>query len=122
MYHYCLLWKKNIVLLQVLDKLAYCKTKKMVSTRQSSNMGSSGSSGSVGEVEVNSLKKHHSVTAGTSNNGATIEPRNLNLLDLPVEILEKILGYLDFNMVAHMRLVSISKFKMFNLFLVIESI
>ncbi|XP_071561944.1 uncharacterized protein Dmpd [Temnothorax nylanderi] len=78
----------------------------MVSTRQSSNMGSSGGSGPVGEVEVNSLKKHHSVTAGTSNSGATaIESRNLNLLDLPVEILEKIFGYLGFNMVAHMRLV-----------------
>lgn len=85
----------------------------MVSTRQSSNMGSNGGSGPVGEVEVNSLKKHHSVTAGTSNNGATIESR-LNLLDLPVEVLEKIFGYLGFNMVAHMRLVSIRKFKVLN--------
>jgi len=85
-------------------------------------MGSSSGSGSVGEVEVNSLKKHHSVTASTSNNGATIESRNLNLLDLPVEILEKIFGYLGFNMVAHMRLVSISKIKMLNLSLSMESL
>lgn len=93
----------------------------MVSTRQSSNMGSSGGSGLVGEVEVHSLKKQPSVTAGTSNNGATIESRNLNLLDLPVEVLEKIFGYLGFNMVAHMRLVSsISKFKMFNSLLPME--
>ncbi|XP_029673693.1 F-box only protein 28 [Formica exsecta] len=78
----------------------------MVSTRQSSNMGNSSSSSSVGEVgETSSLKKHHPVTAGTSNSGSTIESRNLNLLDLPVEILEKIFGYLGFNMVAHMRLV-----------------
>jgi len=83
----------------------------MVSTRQSSNMGNSSSSGSVGEVgEVSPLKKHHSVTAGTSNSGSTIESRNLNLLDLPVEVLEKIFSYLGFNMVAHMRLVS-STFK-----------
>lgn len=83
----------------------------MVSTRQSSNMGNSSSSGSVGEVgEVSPLKKHHSVTAGTSNSGSTIESRNLNLLDLPVEILEKIFSYLGFNMVAHMRLVS-TRFK-----------
>lgn len=94
----------------------------MVSTRQSSNMGSSSGSGPVGEVEVNSLKKHHSVTAGTSNNGVTIESRNLNLLDLPVEVLEKIFSYLGFNMVAHMRLVNISKFKVLNLFLSIESL
>lgn len=80
----------------------------MVSTRQSSNMGSNSSSGSVGEVgEASPLKKHHSVTAGTSNSGSTIESHNLNLLDLPVEVLEKIFSYLGFNMVAHMRLVSI---------------
>lgn len=83
----------------------------MVSTRQSSNMGNSSSSGSVSEVgEVSSLKKHHSVTTGTSNSGSTIESRNLNLLDLPVEVLEKIFSYLGFNMVAHMRLVS-TRFK-----------
>lgn len=86
----------------------------MVSTRQSSNMGNSSSSSSVSEVgETSSLKKHHPVTAGTSHNGSTVESRNLNLLDLPVEILEKIFGYLGFNMVAHMRLVS-TRFKHVN--------
>lgn len=84
------------------------KNKKMVSTRQSSNMGNSSSSGSVSEVaEVSSLKKQHSVTTVPSNSGSTVESRNLNLLDLPVEVLEKIFSYLGFNMVAHMRLVSI---------------
>ncbi|XP_029161917.1 F-box only protein 28 [Nylanderia fulva] len=81
----------------------------MVSTRQSSNMGNSSSSASVSEVgEVNSLKKHHSVTTAPSNSGSTaltVVSCNLNLLDLPVEVLEKIFSYLGFNMVAHMRLV-----------------
>lgn len=83
----------------------------MVSTRQSSNMGSSASGGPVNEIgEVNSLRKHQPVTtAGASSSGVTAETppfRNLNLLDLPVEILEKIFGYLGFNTVAHLRHVS----------------
>lgn len=69
-------------------------------------MGNSSSSGSVSEVgEVSSLKKQHSVTAVTPS-GSTIESRSINLLDLPVEVFEKIFGYVGFNMVAHMRLVS----------------
>ncbi|XP_032687834.1 F-box only protein 28 isoform X2 [Odontomachus brunneus] len=92
----------------------------MVSTRQSSNMGSSSGGGgnngggggsgggSVGEVvEASSLKKHQPGTAaGTSNGGSTAESppvHNLNLLNLPVEILEKIFGYLGYNTVAHLR-------------------
>lgn len=85
----------------------------MVSTRQSSNMGSSNGSGPGGEAgDVNSLKKQHSVTtvstSSMSNGGPTVESRSLNLLDLPVEILEKIFGYLGFNTVAHMRLVNMT--------------
>lgn len=83
----------------------------MVSTRQSSNMGSSSSSssgGSVSEVvETNSLKKHQpSASTSSTSNGRSIEVRNVNLLDLPLEILQKICNYLDYNTVAHMRLVS----------------
>lgn len=82
----------------------------MVSTRQSSNMGNGGGSGPVGEVgEAASLRKHHSVTTAGTSSGTTAESppvRNLNLLDLPVEILEKIFGYLGYNKVAHMRPVS----------------
>lgn len=78
----------------------------MVSTRQSSNMGSS-NGGEAGDVS--SLKKQHSVTTVStsviSNGGSTVESRSLSILDLPVEILEKIFGYLEFNTVAHMRLV-----------------
>lgn len=82
----------------------------MVSTRQSSNMGSSNGGGPSEVGDVSSLKKQHSVTtvstSGMSNGGSTAESRSLSLLDLPVEILEKIFGYLEFNTVAHMRLVS----------------
>lgn len=80
----------------------------MVSTRQSSNMGNSGGGGPVGEVgETLPLRKHQPVTtASTSNGGANAESppvRSLNLLDLPVEIIEKIFGYLGYNTVAHLR-------------------
>ncbi|EFN79722.1 F-box only protein 28 isoform X2 [Harpegnathos saltator] len=85
----------------------------MVSTRQSSNMGSSSSgggsgSGTGGEVveATSSLKKHQPGTASNINNCSTTESppvRNLNLLNLPVEILEKIFGYLGYNTVAHLR-------------------
>lgn len=84
----------------------------MVSTRQSSNMGSSGGGGGpVGEVgEPSSLRKHQPVTSASASNGGTTAEsppfRNLNLLDLPVEILEKIFGYLGYNTVAHLRPVS----------------
>jgi len=85
----------------------------MVSTRQSSNMGSSNAGGPGGEAgDVSSLKKQHSVTtvstSGISNGGSTAESRSLSLLDLPVEILEKIFGSLGFNTVAHMRLVNMT--------------
>lgn len=78
----------------------------MVSTRQSSNMGSSSGSGSVEVGEVSTLKKHQPVTTADTSNNVSIESCNLNLLDLPVEVLEKIFSYLGFNTVAHMRLVS----------------
>lgn len=77
----------------------------MVSTRQSSNMGSSSGSGSVEVGEVSTLKKHQPVTTADTSNNVSIESCNLNLLDLPVEVLEKIFSYLGFNTVAHMRLV-----------------
>lgn len=80
----------------------------MVSTRQSSNMGGGNGGGPVSEVtEVGPSKKHQSVAmASTSSGVTTAEPpavRNLNLLDLPVEILEKIFSYLDYNTIAHLR-------------------
>ncbi|XP_031829469.1 F-box protein dampened isoform X2 [Nomia melanderi] len=80
----------------------------MVSTRQSSNMGGSNGGGPVTEVaDVSSSRRHQSVTMASSYSGASVSDSptfsNLNLLDLPVEILEKILSYLDYNTIAHLR-------------------
>ena len=65
----------------------------MVSTRQSSNSGS------------------HSQQVGTSSTTAVVpiieSSSYINLLDLPVEVLQKILGYLDYNTIAHLRPVSL---------------
>ncbi|XP_076300811.1 F-box protein dampened isoform X2 [Lasioglossum baleicum] len=69
----------------------------MVSTRQSSNMGGSNGGGPVAEVgDSSSSRRNQSVTGPPTYS-------NLNLLDLPVEILEKIFSYLDYNTVAHLR-------------------
>ncbi|XP_033322281.1 F-box protein dampened isoform X2 [Megalopta genalis] len=80
----------------------------MVSTRQSSNMGGSNGGGPVAEVaDTSSSRRNQSVTMASSYSGATVSDpptySNLNLLDLPVEILEKIFSYLDYNTVAHLR-------------------
>ncbi|XP_029034712.1 F-box only protein 28 isoform X2 [Osmia bicornis bicornis] len=80
----------------------------MVSTRQSSSMGASNGGGPVTEIaDVNSSRRHQSATMASSYSGTSAsEPpsySNLNLLDLPVEILEKIFSYLDYNTVAHLR-------------------
>ncbi|XP_034942697.1 F-box only protein 28 isoform X2 [Chelonus insularis] len=76
----------------------------MVSTRQSSNMGSN--SARVTEpAEAGSLRRHHA-HAQTSNVQSNPEPattRQVNLLDLPPEILEKVTSYLNYNTVAHLR-------------------
>lgn len=113
-YYRYILWRKDFSFFFISDfeRSGLLKSKEMVSTRQSSNMGSSsgnGGGGTSGE-EASSLKKHQPGTAaGTSNGGSTTESppvRNLNLLNLPVEILEKIFGYLDYNTVAHLRPVS----------------
>lgn len=83
----------------------------MVSTRQSSNMGGGNGGGPVAEVaDVSLSRKHQSIAMTNSYSGTPISDppftSNLNLLDLPVEVLEKILSYLDYNTVAHLRPVS----------------
>ncbi|KZC05967.1 PREDICTED: F-box only protein 28 [Dufourea novaeangliae] len=80
----------------------------MVSTRQSSNMGGSNGGGPVAEVaDASTSRRHQSVTMTSSYSGPSVSDpptfSNLNLLDLPVEILEKIFSYLDYNTVAHLR-------------------
>lgn len=83
----------------------------MVSTRQSSNMGGSNGGGPVAEgTDASSPRRHQSVAMANSYSGPSVSDpppfSNLNLLDLPVEILEKIFSYLDYNTVAHLRPVS----------------
>ncbi|XP_076678187.1 F-box protein dampened isoform X2 [Andrena cerasifolii] len=80
----------------------------MVSTRQSSNMGGSNGGGPVTEVaDVSPSRRHQSVAMASSYSGVSVSDppftSNFNLLDLPVEILEKIFSYLDYNTVAHLR-------------------
>ncbi|XP_023289255.1 F-box only protein 28 isoform X2 [Orussus abietinus] len=81
----------------------------MVSTRQSSSIGGSGGSGSVTDVvgEAGPSRRHHAQVQGGPSNTAPISETaltcNVNLLDLPTEILEKILTYLDYNTIAHLR-------------------
>ncbi|XP_053976285.1 F-box only protein 28 isoform X1 [Hylaeus anthracinus] len=80
----------------------------MVSTRQSSNMGGSNGGGPVADVaDVSPSRRQQSVAMDSSYSGSSVSDpplfSNLNLLDLPVEILEKIFSYLDYNTVAHLR-------------------
>lgn len=83
----------------------------MVSTRQSSNMGGSSAGGSVCETvgEVQPRKQPTNLQPGTSTGLQVVEcsvPRQLNLLELPEEIQDKIFSYLSFNTVAGLRPVS----------------
>lgn len=72
----------------------------MVSTRQSSNMGSHGTGATAQEVSEAgpSTRKQHTVMENS--------PSPINLTNLPVELLEKIFSYLDYNTIAHLRPVS----------------
>lgn len=69
----------------------------MVSTRQSSNSSSNIGDG-LGEM---GRSRQQQPQAGTSSNPAVMS--QVHLLDLPLEILQKVLGYLDFNKIAHLR-------------------
>ncbi|XP_026672520.1 F-box only protein 28 isoform X2 [Ceratina calcarata] len=75
----------------------------MVSTRLSSSMGGGNGGAPAAEVaDVNSSKKHQSAMTSMDSGAATLES-HVHLLDLPVEVLEKIFSYLDYNTVAHLR-------------------
>lgn len=88
----------------------------MVSTRQSSNSGTNTEVSSLGEFNkiyetghlVSSKKSHHQSGLSASTPLSTeVSSSLINLLDLPVEVLQKILCYLDYNTVAHLRPVRI---------------
>lgn len=76
----------------------------MVSTRLSSSMGGGNGGAPAAEVaDVNSSKKQQSVAMTSLDSGTSALENRINLLDLPVEVLEKIFSYLDYNTVAHLR-------------------
>nr|CAD7410887.1 unnamed protein product [Timema cristinae] len=85
----------------------------MVSTRQSSNVGSGGeNAGAVAETAPPKLKHSHApppALPGSSSphNTPNVDgSQTINLLDLPTEIVLKIFSYLSFRKVAHLRRVS----------------
>ncbi|XP_033210411.1 F-box only protein 28 isoform X2 [Belonocnema kinseyi] len=90
----------------------------MVSTRQSSNMGGTSGGGGGGSVcetvgEVVQHRKNSTHVPGPFSTlqivesppaAATVDMhRQLNLLDMPIEILEKICSYVNYNTVASLR-------------------
>lgn len=89
----------------------------MVSTRQMTNVG--GSSPSSDEAETGTRPPRHNsvITIVTSSliQNAAVEPSTLStvvsrptikLLDLPQEVIEKILSYVGYKKVSQMRMVS----------------
>lgn len=94
----------------------------MVSTRQSSNVGGGGeNSGAVSESGQSKSVKHTSAPCTSLQDlnlsGSPVffnSERSLSLFDLPVEILEKILEYLGYKSISHLRLVRIMNHLMDN--------
>jgi hypothetical protein len=88
----------------------------MVSTRQSSNSNTNTDGlifvelGKTYDAGPSLTRRNQQQHGGLSPNVNVTSPGDhssyLNLLDLPVEILQKILGYLDYNTIAHLRPVS----------------
>ena len=91
----------------------------MVSTRQSSNSSTNVDGSTFVELgksydtgPLGSSRKNQQQAGGlTASSAASVSVGEIspyiNVLDLPVEILQKILGYLDYNTIAHLRPVSI---------------
>jgi hypothetical protein len=83
----------------------------MVSTRQSSNVGGGGENAGVGSeagpsktVRHNNAQPQPLSEASTSAHSAEVTvTQSINLMDLPPEILLKILGCLPYRTVAHFR-------------------
>ncbi|XP_031786401.1 F-box only protein 28 isoform X2 [Nasonia vitripennis] len=80
----------------------------MVSTRQSSNSSTHVDGSTFVELgpgpSGSSRRSHHQAGLSASVTVSTGESNlYINLLDLPVEILQKILGYMDYNTIANLR-------------------
>ena len=101
---------RSVYCFQVVLKSRYKIFGIMVSTRQSSNVGSGGeNAGVVSEAGLSKTVRHNSqppplseasMSAHTADVTTT---QSINLMDLPPEILLKILGCLPFRNVAHLR-------------------
>lgn len=101
------------LIFKVPDEARSSTVEKMVSTRQMSSVGG-GNAGGDGVGDTGTARRNQTqVQSGPSvvvPVAESVPTRNINLLDLPIEILEKILGYMDFNSIAHLRPVSISAY------------
>ena len=82
----------------------------MVSTRQSSSVGGGGENAGVSEAGLSKTVRHNNSQppplSEASMSAHTVEvttTQSINLMDLPPEILLKILGSLSFRNVAHLR-------------------
>ncbi|XP_015514567.1 F-box only protein 28 isoform X2 [Neodiprion pinetum] len=95
--------------LLVPDELCNSTIKTMVSTRQMSSVGSNNSGSAVGDGigDTGTIRKNQVQTQpGQSSTAPVVESTpapNTHFFDLPVEIQEKVLCYLDFNTIAHLR-------------------
>ncbi|XP_046416042.1 F-box only protein 28 isoform X2 [Neodiprion virginianus] len=95
--------------LLVPDELCNSTIKTMVSTRQMSSVGSNNSGSAVGDgiADTGTIRKNQVQTQpGQSSTAPVVESTpapNTHFFDLPVEIQEKVLCYLDFNTIAHLR-------------------
>jgi len=94
---------------QIVQKSRYKIFWIMVSTRQSSNVGGGGENAGVSEAGLSKTVRHNSQppplseASMSAHTAEVTTTQSINLMDLPPEILLKILGCLSFRNVAHLR-------------------
>ena len=102
---------RSIYCFQIVLKSRYKILGIMVSTRQSSNVGGGGeNAGVVSEAGLSKTVRHNnsqppplSEASMSAHTAEVTTTQSINLMDLPPEILLKILGCLSFRNVAHLR-------------------
>jgi len=102
---------RSIYCFQIVLKSRYKILGIMVSTRQSSSVGGGGeNAGVVSEAGLSKTVRHNnsqppplSEASMSAHTAEVTTTQNINLMDLPPEILLKILGCLSFRNVAHLR-------------------
>lgn len=101
----------SVYCFQILLKSRYKIIGIMVSTRQSSNVGGGGeNAGVVSEAGPSKTVRHNnsqppplSEVSISAHTAEATTSQSINLMDLPPEILLKILGFMPFRTVAHLR-------------------